>query len=526
MSGRCDAALAEFPRGAVNESGVCSPASSEPTYRQQVLSSAKCDGGVLKRIESGTATCRGSEQGPSVGHVGASCVLSPADALLNPASEPMSMGSPVHIRHYATNTSTTWLGSSRTSMPQKLCTSKGWMYCAEQGVAKMNAGKRSADKIHTAVVSLQSAPLELDPCTLVTGTTLLVNLYSIHNLYHFVKDNLATLMWTLHASGETGTDARILLTHRDWPAVDQMAKAGGMDQNCRSNCYGPYRFLPWLTAFSRHPIMTLPSTPSAVRFERLVAGMYPVVGNSGCAITLLRQKFQVGLGVRPCSGTAISAEGTLRLAPRITFIKRTKTSPARPGRVFLNLEAGITSVRAVLPSAAVETAEFEVLTMAQQWSLMARTDILIGSHGAGLSNSVFLPSCAQMLELVPKDIKGGLSFYADGIPGKGNKYLKISLPTTMKENITLPLALLADSARRMAASWRSCRVQAAGRQDVAPKKDRAGSKASRGTSKGTMKEGGGKRARNPADATQRRLRSAAFALLLIGLAMIGYGICA
>ena len=91
------------------------------------------------------------------------------------------------------------------------------MYCAEQGVKKMNAGKRSADKIHTAVVSLQAAPLELDPCTLVTGTTLLVNLYSIHNLYHFVKDNLASLMWTLHASGETGTDARILLTHRDWP---------------------------------------------------------------------------------------------------------------------------------------------------------------------------------------------------------------------------------------------------------------------------------------------------------------------
>ena len=439
MSGRCDAALAEFPPGAVNESGVCSPASSEPTYRQQVLSSAKCDGGLLKRVESGTATCRGSEQGPSVGHVGASCVLSPADALLNLASESMSMGFPVRIRHYATNTSTTWLGSSRKSIPQKLCTSKGWMYCAEQGVAKMNAGKRSADKIHTAVVSLQAAPLELDPCTLVTGTTLLVNLYSIHNLYHFVKDNLATLMWTLHASGETGTDARILIPTR-LARSRSNGQSGRHEPELPKQLLRTVSLLPWLTAFSRHPI-SAPVTPSAVRTNG-----WSTHTPRGWQRWLCHYPASPKVPGRPWRAAMFRDNLRRRYlaAGSSNHVHQTNQNVAgKAGRVFLNLEAGIASVldpsQRSCRNCRVRSAD-DVAAM----SLMARTDILIGSHGAGLSNSVFLPSCAQMLELMPKDIKVGSHSMPTG-SRKGYKYAKISLPTTMKD-ITLPLALLADSA--------------------------------------------------------------------------------
>ena len=123
-------------------------------------------------------------------------------------------------------------------------------------------------------------------------------------------------------------------------------------------------------------------------------------------------------------------------------------------------EAGIASVLAS-SQRSCQTAEFEVLTMSQQWSLMA------AEHSRWLArcrplNSSSSPLCTETR--VPKDIKGELILCRRD-PRRVQGTPDIT-PNDDEENIP-NMALLADSARRMAASWRSWDTA-----DVAPKRGR------------------------------------------------------
>jgi glycoprotein 2-beta-D-xylosyltransferase len=49
----------------------------------------------------------------------------------------------------------------------------------------------------------------------------------------------------------------------------------------------------------------------------------------------------------------------------------------------------------------LEGMQLDALAMKQQLSIIARTDVLMGMHGAGLSHTLFLPPHAGLLEFYP-----------------------------------------------------------------------------------------------------------------------------
>lgn len=70
---------------------------------------------------------------------------------------------------------------------------------------------------------------------------------------------------------------------------------------------------------------------------------------------------------------------------------------AAGGRHSHNMPAVIAALQ-TLPNVFVHEVLLERLTMALQLELFSNTDILMGAHGAGLSNVIFLPPRAALLE--------------------------------------------------------------------------------------------------------------------------------
>jgi len=104
---------------------------------------------------------------------------------------------------------------------------------------------------------------------------------------------------------------------------------------------------------------------------------------------------------RPPVGELNSGSGR----PRVVIITRGKGQGGQYGakvthRLILNEDALVETVRKLgLP---VQTIDFQQLTLGDQVRLMASTDILIGAHGAGLTNAVFLPATSVVIEAAPK----------------------------------------------------------------------------------------------------------------------------
>ncbi|XP_078326214.1 uncharacterized protein LOC111124162 [Crassostrea virginica] len=60
------------------------------------------------------------------------------------------------------------------------------------------------------------------------------------------------------------------------------------------------------------------------------------------------------------------------------------------------------AVQQVFPYHSVQGLQIDKLSMKEQLNLIAKTDILIGMHGAGLSFTLFLPQHASLIELFPR----------------------------------------------------------------------------------------------------------------------------
>lgn len=84
-----------------------------------------------------------------------------------------------------------------------------------------------------------------------------------------------------------------------------------------------------------------------------------------------------------------------RKAERKIWIHRSEKSR----RALLNEEAVLKTVQ----NAGFEPVVFEALNLKQQIELMQETKVLAGVHGAGLTNLMFLPKGATVLEFMPED---------------------------------------------------------------------------------------------------------------------------
>nr|AGS18880.1 GT61_6 [Plantago ovata] len=112
-----------------------------------------------------------------------------------------------------------------------------------------------------------------------------------------------------------------------------------------------------------------------------------------------------------------------RSIPRLIFISRKKT------RVITNQEE-ISQVASELGFKVV-IADPEILTVVEIAQLVNSCDLLMGIHGAGLTNMVFLPENAVLIQILPfGEIDGsGNTCYRDPTAGMGLRYLEYKITT-------------------------------------------------------------------------------------------------
>lgn len=84
----------------------------------------------------------------------------------------------------------------------------------------------------------------------------------------------------------------------------------------------------------------------------------------------------------------------------VTFVSRTDYANRSIARQLVN-EAELASAWAQLGHFRVRRAQFELLPFDAQLRLVRDTDVLVGMHGAGMVNSLWLPRSAHVIEIFP-----------------------------------------------------------------------------------------------------------------------------
>ncbi|WOL02872.1 protein O-linked-mannose beta-1,4-N-acetylglucosaminyltransferase 2-like [Canna indica] len=167
--------------------------------------------------------------------------------------------------------------------------------------------------------------------------------------------------------------------------------------------------------------------PDAVRcFPRVIVGLSyhkelgvdPAKTPTGYSVLEFKEMLRKAYGLERARAAPRGDQWDIRQKPRLLIITRKKT------RVFLN-ERGMTDmatsvgfdVRVAEPDSSTDLAKFA--------RLVNSADVMIGVHGAGLTNMVFLPAGAVLIQVVPM---GGLGWLAretfkDPSPDMQIKYL-------------------------------------------------------------------------------------------------------
>ena len=241
-------------------------------------------------------------------------------------------------------------------------------------------------------------PLCQPACT-VRGLTVYFGINML-SPYHFFRDNVKHLLVALHSHGITAVGDT-----QEWPLRTPAGIAGRQRAPLRlllsNRNLPPAAIVGYLSAVTMQPIWTMPEAPACVRFEHLLMG---VLGANPKWQTrtgeTLAGPLTKGLGVRHCppapSGLLSSGQAQ---RPRITLLLRTCASHGVSlGRKVLN-PAEVETALGELGS--VRRASFESVGLKEQLNTMLQTDVLVGVHGAGLSNAMFLHRCGLMIEMWP-----------------------------------------------------------------------------------------------------------------------------
>ena len=267
-------------------------------------------------------------------------------------------------------------------------------------------GYRHPDSVATVHQQLCKASCSVPGLTIFFALTVL-------SPYHFFRDNLAHILRMIYAHG-IAREVHPSESHirQTWP-LRNLTHVYQQRLTAEEGLGGPVRLLLWntgiedrtilgyLTAVTSLPIWTGPVTRTCVHFERLVLGTPPRPPKSNTG-HLLREPLMRGLGIKHCRqprGESTHTQGGAQ-QPRITLLLREKASHRTytVGRLVLNpleVESALSRV------GRVRVVSFENYTIAQQLQVMLETDVLVGVHGAGLSNAMFLDRCGIVVELFP-----------------------------------------------------------------------------------------------------------------------------
>ncbi|XP_052780686.1 uncharacterized protein LOC128217535 [Mya arenaria] len=92
---------------------------------------------------------------------------------------------------------------------------------------------------------------------------------------------------------------------------------------------------------------------------------------------------------------------TVILLLRKDYLAHPRNPSGSVSRKIANDKQLIQKLKELLPRHNVLSSQIDLLSMKDQLSLISRTDILIGMHGAGLTHTLFLPKHAGLVELYP-----------------------------------------------------------------------------------------------------------------------------
>lgn len=247
-------------------------------------------------------------------------------------------------------------------------------------------------KAKDATASINEPPI-CKPTCVVQEVSVIFHL-TMRSLYHYFRDNLKHLLTTLNVYGILPSEPLRLIIRGSVPSSYSAAAY-------MSNADPSMAGLGYLAAVTRMPIWTLPpEKPTCVHFERLIVGILPdEKGMKRGTGRVLRGPLTSGLRIEHCELEQRRLAGHVQLRPRITLLLRKSSSHGvASGRKVLNPDE---VVRALSTLGPVRSISFEGLSLAAQLQVMTTTDVLVGVHGAGLSNSMFLHKCGVLVEMWP-----------------------------------------------------------------------------------------------------------------------------
>ncbi len=111
--------------------------------------------------------------------------------------------------------------------------------------------------------------------------------------------------------------------------------------------------------------------------------------------------FSASLRRRTLTGFNVEPRGRVRDVGRITLISRQDSGQFCLDRKISNEDEIVLALRTRFPDTEITKVALERLSIREQVSLIHRTDVLIGMHGAGLGLCPILPPNAGVLELLP-----------------------------------------------------------------------------------------------------------------------------
>ena len=238
-------------------------------------------------------------------------------------------------------------------------------------------------KIQQGLQASVQQPLCTPLCE-VEGTTILFQV-SMLSPYHYFRDNLAWLARAL-------SKLEVLGIHKPANKTLRLMLLGLTASKGRIS-----PVLSYLSAFTDSPVLVAPIQSVCARFERLLVGVLRVGAGPTQRSTgqTLRHPLSSGLGFSHCSLQPLPA----RPRPRITLLLRQGASHGvAMGRKVLNPDEVAKALSTLGP---VLNVSFDGQSLEYQLRVMQRTDFLVGVHGAGLSNGMFLDPCGVLVEMWP-----------------------------------------------------------------------------------------------------------------------------
>lgn len=156
--------------------------------------------------------------------------------------------------------------------------------------------------------------------------------------------------------------------------------------------------------FGNRPVRRLKDLTSETQFENLIL---PLAGGSNP----LWQSNPPREGA-PCERSALLRTFSRRVLnhyniqqqPRrganvtVTFIDRSET------RVLLNHTSYLDNLQVSFPDITILEVDFARISFKEQLDILQQTDLLVGVHGAGLTNAMFLPPRSTVVELLPAQV--------------------------------------------------------------------------------------------------------------------------